>query len=46
MSTKEEASPAIGLACPEGLLTPPASSRKPLDEENNENSLNQTKKNL
>ncbi|XP_053957871.1 G1/S-specific cyclin-E isoform X1 [Anastrepha ludens] len=26
-----EASPATGLLCPEGLLTPPASSRKPVD---------------
>lgn len=29
---KTDASPATGLKCPEGLLTPPASSRKPLDE--------------
>lgn len=28
---KQEASPATGLMCPDGLLTPPASSRKPLD---------------
>ncbi|XP_017467829.1 PREDICTED: G1/S-specific cyclin-E-like isoform X2 [Rhagoletis zephyria] len=28
---RTEASPATGLLCPEGLLTPPASSRKPLD---------------
>ncbi|XP_061388459.1 G1/S-specific cyclin-E [Musca vetustissima] len=28
---KQEASPATGLMYPDGLLTPPASSRKPLD---------------
>ncbi|XP_067622009.1 G1/S-specific cyclin-E [Eurosta solidaginis] len=28
---RTEASPATGLLCPEGLLTPPASSRKPID---------------
>ncbi|XP_013116502.2 G1/S-specific cyclin-E isoform X1 [Stomoxys calcitrans] len=28
---KQEASPATGLMCPDGLLTPPASSRKSLD---------------
>ncbi|KAL9875361.1 cyclin E isoform 1-T3 [Glossina fuscipes fuscipes] len=36
---KQEASPATGLVCPEGLLTPPASSRKPMvtiDEEKGE----------
>uniref|UniRef100_A0A1A9ZTH2 Uncharacterized protein n=1 Tax=Glossina pallidipes TaxID=7398 RepID=A0A1A9ZTH2_GLOPL len=36
---KQEASPATGLVCPEGLLTPPASSRKPMvtiDEEKEE----------
>lgn len=35
-TTKTEASPAIGLKCPEGLLTPPSSSRKPLDDNNDE----------
>uniref|UniRef100_A0A1A9X494 Uncharacterized protein n=1 Tax=Glossina brevipalpis TaxID=37001 RepID=A0A1A9X494_9MUSC len=36
---KQEASPATGLVCPDGLLTPPASSRKPMisiDEEKEE----------
>ena len=39
---KQEASPATGLMCPDGLLTPPASSRKPMgiidddDEDDNE----------
>lgn len=28
---RTEASPATGLLCPDGLLTPPASSRKPVD---------------
>ncbi|KAI8119447.1 G1/S-specific cyclin-E [Lucilia cuprina] len=28
---KQEASPATGLMCPDGLLTPPASSRKPME---------------
>ncbi|KAM7352798.1 cyclin E isoform 2-T3 [Cochliomyia hominivorax] len=39
---KQEASPATGLMCPDGLLTPPASSRKPMgiideDDENHQN---------
>lgn len=34
---KTEASPAIGLKCPEGLLTPPSSSRKPLDDNHDDN---------
>lgn len=38
---KQEASPATGLMCPDGLLTPPASSRKPMviideDDENHQ----------
>lgn len=39
---KQEASPATGLICPDGLLTPPASSRKPMgciDEEEDNHHL-------
>ncbi|XP_073824161.1 cyclin E [Musca autumnalis] len=38
---KQEASPATGLMYPDGLLTPPASSRKPLDciDEDEQNHL-------
>lgn len=39
---KQEASPAIDLMCPDGLLTPPASSHKPIGEveEDDENPKN------
>ncbi|XP_065357953.1 G1/S-specific cyclin-E isoform X2 [Calliphora vicina] len=45
---KQEASPATGLMCPDGLLTPPASSRKPMgiidedDDDENHQDLENT----